>query len=280
MIDRRSFVKLAAGAAVGTAWGLDGGARALAAGRSLDRIGVQLYSVRRLMQEDFVGTLEAVAAIGYDEVEFAGYFDREPQEVKAILDRLGLDAPAAHVSIDLLRSDLAGTIERARAIGHRYLICPWLAPQERDSIAAYRALAAFFDEVGAACREAGLAFAWHNHEFEFEELEGRVPFDILLDETDPELVTFELDLFWIVKGGADPLAYFERHPGRFPLCHVKDMTAGGEMVDVGAGAIDFAAIFARAAPAGLRYFFVEHDEPAEPLASIAASHDHLRALTF
>jgi sugar phosphate isomerase/epimerase len=103
---------------------------------------------------------------------------------------------------------------------------------------------------------------------------------VLLEETDPQLVSFEIDLYWTVHGGGDPLDYFDRHPGRFSLCHVKDRTADGEMVDVGAGAIDFAAIFARSQQAGLEYFFVEHDEPADPLASIAASHDYLRTLTF
>ncbi len=113
--------------------------------------------------------------------------------------------------------------------------------------------------MGESCREAGLRFGYHNHDFEFETIDGQIPFDVLLDETDPGLVDFELDLFWITKGGEDPLRYFERYPGRFTLCHVKDMAAGGEMVDVGAGGIDFAAIFARAEQAGLKHFFVEHD---------------------
>ncbi len=283
MIDRRAFVKGAAAAAAGGALGL--GRRvpawaAEAAGKSLDRIGVQLYTVRSLMQDDVKGTLQAVAEIGYDEVEFAGYFDHPPEEVRAILERLGLDAPAAHVSIDALRQDLAGTIGQARAAGHRYLVCPWLAPAERVSIAGYREHAAFFNQVGESCREAGLRFGYHNHDFEFETIDGQIPFDVLLDETDPGLVDFELDLFWITKGGEDPLRYFERYPGRFTLCHVKDMAAGGEMVDVGAGGIDFAAIFARAEQAGLRHFFVEHDSPPDPLASIAASHAHLEGLRF
>jgi sugar phosphate isomerase/epimerase len=280
MLDRRSFVKLAAGAAAGAAWGLGQGARVSAASRGLDRIGVQLYSVRGLMQEDFAGTLEAVAAAGYDEVEFAGYFGREPAEVRALLERVGLAAPASHVPLAALRDDLEGTLETAKTAGHRHLVCPWLAPEERDSIARYRAHAAFFNEVGAACREAGLGFAWHNHDFELEPIDGTVPLDVLLEETDPQLVSFEIDLYWTVHGGGDPLDYFDRDPGRFSLCHVKDRTADGEMVDVGAGAIDFAAIFARSQQAGLEYFFVEHDEPADPLASIAASHDYLRTLTF
>lgn len=284
MMDRRSFVKVAAGAAVGSVFGLGGGAPVRAKGgagtRSLDRIGVQLYTVRSLMREDFAGTLAAVAGAGYREVEFAGYFDHPPEEVRAILEGVGLEAPAAHVPLAALENDLQGTIAAARTIGHRYLVCPWLAPEDRVSIARYRELAAFWNEVGRACREADLRFGYHNHDFEFEPIGGSVPFDVLLGETDPGLVDFELDLFWITKGGRDPLEYFGRHSGRFKLCHVKDMAADGAMVEVGKGGIDFAAIFARAEQAGLEHYFVEHDQPADPLASIAASYEHLRALEF
>lgn len=283
-MDRRSFVKAAAGAAVGGMLGLRRGAGAWAAvaagSRSLGKIGVQLYTVRSLMEEDFPSTLLAVADAGYQEVEFAGYFGLPPEEVRALLERTGLAAPAAHVPLTALESDLEGTIAAARTVGHRYLVCPWLAPEDRVSIARYRELAELWNEVGRACREAGLRFGYHNHDFEFAPIDGRLPFDVLLEETDPELVDFELDLFWITKGGQDPLDYFARYPGRFKLCHVKDMDAGGEMVDVGAGEIDFAAIFARAEQAGLEHYFVEHDQPPDPLASIAASYEHLRALRF
>jgi sugar phosphate isomerase/epimerase len=282
MIDRRSFVKLAAGAALGGVWGAERALRAEAAsqGRSLGKIGVQLYSVRGLMETDFAGTLEAVAAAGYDQVEFAGYYGHAADDVRSILDHVGLEAPAAHVGIDFLRSDLATVLDTARTVGHRYVIAPWLPPEARGSIAGYRELARFLNETGAACREAGLAFGWHNHDFELASVDGEVPLDVLLGETDPALVDFEMDLYWIVKGGGDPLAYFTAHPGRFKLCHVKDMTADGEMVDVGAGSLDFGAIFAQSKQAGLEFYFVEHDEPADPLASIRASHDYLRALTF
>jgi sugar phosphate isomerase/epimerase len=281
-MNRRSFVKVTAGAALGGIYGLDRRAWSAdaAPGRSLDRIGVQLYSVRSLMEKDFAGTLKAVADVGFEEVEFAGYFDHPPEEVKSLLDRLGLAAPASHVSIDSLRGDLAGTIEQARAVGHDYLICPWLAPEERLSIESYKTVAGFFNEAGKACRDAGLRFGYHNHDFEFETVDGQLPFDVLLDETDPDLVDFELDLFWITKGGKDPFWYFDRYPGRFTLCHVKDMAENGQMVEVGAGRIDFKAIFARAEQAGLEHFFVEHDDPQDPLASIKASHDYLEALRF
>ena len=280
MIDRRKFLWSATGVGLTGLLGRSVRAAATHPTGSLERIGVQLYTVRSLMESDFEGTLRQVAAIGYDEVEFAGYFGRGPAEVKALLAEVGLRAPACHVSLDTLRGDLAATLDAARTVGHDYVVCPWLAPEERGSAAGYRALAGLFNEVGAACREAGLRFAYHNHEFEFENVDGQVPMDLLIEGTDSSLVHFEIDLFWITKGGRDPLAYFARYPGRFPLCHVKDMADGGTMVDVGAGRIDFSAIFARSEEAGLRHYFVEHDQPADPIASIAASHAYLEGLTF
>jgi sugar phosphate isomerase/epimerase len=282
MIDRRSFVKISAGIAAGSMFGLDGTARVLkamtAAGRSIENIGVQLYTVRDLMENDVRGTLEAVARAGYKEVEFHDYFGHSPEEVRAMLDDLGLVTPAIHVSLEKVRSDLAALIDQAHTVGHTYLISPWLAEEERGSIDSYRRLAASFNDFGQLCRNEGLRFGWHNHAFEFEKIDGTVPLDVLLEETDPELVAFELDLFWTIAGGADPIDYFERFPGRFPLCHVKDMTADGSMVDVGAGEIDFAAIFRHADAAGLVHYVVEHDDPANPIASITASYEYLAAL--
>jgi sugar phosphate isomerase/epimerase len=281
MIDRRKFLS-ATGIGLAGLTGLARRARAGGGGasRSLSRIGVQLYSARSLMADDFEGTLRAIAEIGYDQVEFAGYFDHSPAEVRGILEEAGLEAPACHVSLDALRHDLTSTIETARAVGHRFVLCAWLAPEERESAAKYRALAGLFNEVGATCQEAGLSFGYHNHDFEFETVDGATPMDLLLGGTDPAKVAFEMDLYWIVKGGREPLEYFARYPGRFKLCHVKDMTTDGTMADVGAGAIDFAEIFAHSREAGLEYFFVEHDEPADPLASLAASYHYLQALRY
>ncbi len=243
-------------------------------------IGLQLYTVRSLMQRDVDGTLAAIAGIGYREVEFAGYFDRDPRQLRATLDRLSLAAPSTHLALEALRGDLAGSLDVAEILGHRWIVCPYVPESER-TLAGYRALAAEFDRWGAACRARGMRFAYHNHDFEFERVEGMMPFDLLLAETDPANVAIEMDLFWTTMGRADSLAYFERHPGRFPLWHVKDMRdlAGArEMVAVGEGEIDFAAIFARAQQAGLEHFFVEHDQPSDPLASVRTSHDNLRRL--
>jgi len=255
----------------------DAGAGAAGGSPALESIGLQLYTVRSLMAEDVEGTLAEVAGIGYREVEFAGYFEREPARLRATLDGLGLSAPSTHLPLETFRGDLDGALETAGALGHRYVVLPYLDQGERGSLDGYRRLAAEMNGFGERCRAAGVRFGYHNHDFELAELEGAIPLEVLLEDTDPELVTFEMDIFWIVNGGADPLSYIERYPGRFELCHVKDRSSDGAMVDVGAGAIDFAAIFRRSDAAGLRHWFVEHDQPGDPLRSIAASYAHLAA---
>ncbi len=249
-------------------------------GHSLARIGVQLYTVRSILENDFVGGIEKVAAAGYDEVEFAGYFDRSPADVKALLDRLGLAAPSAHVGLDALKDDLDAVVEAARVIGHQFVVCPWLAPNQRRTLDDYRGHAVFFNEAGKRFKDEGIQFAYHNHDFEFEPIDGRMPYDLLLAETDADLVKMELDLYWIAYAGQDPLAYFAKHPGRFPLCHVKDMAADRTMTPAGQGTIDFAAVFAKSDEAGLQHYFVEHDNAEDPIQSITTSYTYLRALRF
>ncbi len=155
-----------------------------------------------------------------------------------------------------------------------------IAPANRTSLDGYRSMADRFNRVAERAKAAGLTFGYHNHDFEFEPLEGRMPWDVLLEETDPALVKLELDLYWITKAGGDPFKYLTEHPGRFPLVHVKDMATDGSMVDVGAGTIDFAALFARSGQAGIKHYFVEHDNPGEPFQSLAASYRYLRNLEF
>ncbi len=295
-MDRRRFVESSLGASLLFAYGgcAPGEARDTAAdaGAALEpaaRWGLQLYTVRSLMAGDVERTLADVAGIGYEEVEFAGYFDRSPADLRATLEAEGLDAPAVHLPLEEFRGALPEAIDAALVIGHRYLVLPYLSEPERpggdvtarDGISAidgYRRLADEMNTFGERCREAGLRFAYHNHDFELEQVDGAVPLDVLIEGSDPSLVSFEVDLFWMVHGGADPLAYFERYPGRFELCHVKDRTPAGDMVDVGAGVIDFAAIFAQAEQAALIHYFVEHDNPGDPSDSIRASFDHLSSL--
>lgn len=248
----------------------------------LGRIGVQLYTVRAAMAKDFEGTLAKVAGIGFQEVEFAGYFGRSPAAVREALHRNGLTSPSAHLPFEGLAGDWERLLEDCKTIGHDYALIAWTPQEARQSLDDWKRIAERFNRAGEAARRMGLTFAYHNHDFEFKPLEGRVPFDLLLESTDPELVRIEMDLYWISYGGADPFAYFTRYPGRFPLVHVKDLKRGAEhpMVDVGAGDIDWKGIFRKHAQAGIKHYFVEHDEPADAFASIAASYGYLRGLEF
>jgi sugar phosphate isomerase/epimerase len=247
----------------------------------LDKIGLQLYTVRKAMQADVEGTLARVAATGYKEVEFAGYFGKSPADIRAMLDRHGLSAPAVHVG-SIAPDQWRASLEAATTIGHRYVVVPWIPAEERATLDGWKRVAENYNRIAAEARAAGLQFAYHNHDFEFVPVEGRIPFDVLLESTDPQLVQLEIDLYWITKGGQDPLRYFQRWPGRVPLVHVKDSVGAPDhkMVDVGAGKIDFKRIFARREQAGIRHFFVEHDEPPDLFASIRASYEYLKRLEF
>lgn len=284
-MNRRSFLGSLAGTGLG-ALGLAACASAGAAGTGQarrDRVGVQLYTVRDQLERDFPGTLERVARIGYKELEFAGYYGQTPEQVRQLLDRLDLSAPSAHIGIELLRKDLNGQLRAARTIGHRYVTIPYLVENQRPKeVAGWQRLAAEINRYATVGREQGLRFAYHNHDFEFAALPGgRTGLDVLLAETNPALVDFELDLYWAAFAGRDPLRLFAQHPGRFTMWHVKDMTAARQMVPVGQGQINFRDIFARAQQAGLRHFFVEHDNAAQTvgsLASIQTSYQHLQQL--
>ncbi len=234
--------------------------------------GIQLYSLRTAVQRDLEGTLRRLGAMGYREVEFAGYFGRAPAAIREAVKAAGLHAPAAHVPLESLEGDgLSAAAGAALEAGHAALIVAWLPAALRDSLDAWRAMADRFNEVGRRLGERDLHFAYHNHDFEFAPLEGRVPYELLLERTDPALVGLELDLYWATRAGHDPLALVRDHPGRFPLVHVKDASPAPErrQVDVGAGTIDFGAIFA--AGRGIRHAFIEHDQPADPWAFAAAS---------
>ena len=250
--------------------------------QKLDRIGVQLYTLRHEMELDFEATIRRVAGIGFQEVEFAGYFGRSPSQVHELLEELKLVSPSAHMPYESLETNWQEILDNARTIGHEYALIAWTPVEARKTVDDWKRIAEKFNRAGEAARRAGLKFGYHNHDFEFAPIEGRVPFDVLLAETDPALVKIEMDLYWITLGGGDPLAYFQQYPGRFPMVHVKDLKKGGspQMVDVGAGDINFKAIFARREQAGIQHYFVEHDEPADSWASVATSYRYLRGLEF
>ncbi len=233
-------------------------------------IGVQLYTVRDAMAEDMATTLERVAAIGYREVEFAGYFDKPLAEIKAMLEHNGLTAPSAHMSPEVFANDFDRALEIADALGHKNLILPWLPPEQR-SLDRFREIAHILNVTGEKAKAAGVMVGYHNHEFEFIAEGGVTPFDILMADTDADLVNFELDLFWLATAKKDPLPLMEKLKGRVPCVHVKDMDGQGNMVSVGDGEIDFKSVFEHRKEAGLKHFFVEHDNPKDPFESIKRS---------
>ncbi len=246
----------------------------------LKRLGVQLYTVRSEMTISVENTLMTVANIGYKEVEFAGYFNKTAHEIKALLKKNKLSAPAVHIPHTAVeKGDLTKEIETAQIIGHQYLILPWI-PSENLKLSDWKRWADRLNVAGEKCKNAGLRFAYHNHDFEFKPIDNFIPYDLLLNNTQPDLVGFELDLFWITKAEKDPLLYFKKHPGRFPACHVKDMDDKGNMVAVGKGNINFAQLFKQARLAGLKHFFVEHDSPPDPFSNIGDSAQYLKNLVF
>ena len=247
--------------------------------RRVKRIGLQLYTLREELSRDFDGTLSRVAALGFREMEFAGYFERNAAEVRKALDDNGLNSPAAHIQMAAVRSDLQREIDFAAEVGQRYIVVPIIADSER-STDDYKRHAETLNHAGEMTRAAGIKMAYHNHGFEFERTGNRAHYDILLEETEPDLVDFELDLYWIANAGVDPMTYLVNHPGRFSMLHVKDRDQFGRMTSVGSGTINFAKIFAQADTAGFQHFFIEHDNPGDGFASIASSIYTLRNLQF
>jgi len=294
-MNRRTFIATSIAAAVaGTrpAWSAET--------FHIDRAGLQLYTVRDLMKKDFEGTIAKVAQIGYKEVEFAGYYDRSPQAVRAILEKDGLTSPSTHVGYDIVEQKWSEALDAAHTIGHTFVVCPWIDAKQRKTPDGWKRAAELFNHAGEAAQKAGIQFAYHNHAFEFEPSEalgGKLPYDFLLAETDPNLVKMEMDLCWITVGGQDPVKYFDRYPGRFPLVHVKDWTTKGpggndyggatgaskkpgHMTDVGQGEIDFKRIFAQSGKVGIQHYFVENDEPKSAFEDIKISYDYLAKLKF
>jgi sugar phosphate isomerase/epimerase len=259
-------------------------------------IGLQLYTVRDAMGTDPAGTLAKVAQIGYNSVEGATYTNTEkfygmdPKAFYKLLKsnglvmrschyRLGEDAEGA--SKGTILNDWGRAVDDAASLGLKYMVCAWLSPKERLGLDHYKQMAGEFNTAAETCKKAGIQFCYHNHDFEFDKQGGdRYPYDVLLENSDKELVKFECDLYWLSKAGQDPIALFDKNPGRFPLWHLKDMdnTPQHNFTEVGSGTIDFKKIFTHADTAGLKYFFVEQDKcPGSPFDSITKSITYIKS---
>lgn len=234
-------------------------------------LAIQLYTVRNAVSDHLEQTLEKLAALNFTELEIYGYngtfFGKNRTEFKNILKQTGLKVISSHHTTGIIHQDegtlLHGwekSVEDLHFIGSEYMVCSYLFPEER-TVENYKKLPGLLEKSGELTQKAGIQFAYHNHEFEFEKLEdNKNVYDFLLENTSSERVKMELDLYWISKAGLDPLAYFEKYPGRFPLWHVKDMKAGTkDFTEIGNGIINFERIFKAREIAGLQYWFLEQD---------------------
>jgi len=254
-------------------------------------VGLQLYTLRDTIAKDFEGVIKQVASIGYKNVETYDFYGKSAADVKKILDDNGLKAPSGHWLMAKLRKSLDKCIEEAKGIGCEYLIMPILDPPDRKTLDQFKRHVEFFNKAGEKCKKAGITFAYHNHNFEFQKFGETTAFDYMLKSLDPELVKIEMDCFWVTHAGQDPVAYMENNPGRFPLLHIKDLKAGNEpttelvakmglFAEVGSGTIDWKRIFAAAPKGGLKYYYVEQDYcERPPIESVKMSFDYLNQLS-
>jgi sugar phosphate isomerase/epimerase len=254
-----------------------------AGSRKLSKLGLQLYTVRNLMQQDMSGTLAQVAAAGYKEVEFAGYFGRSADQVRQLLAQNGLTSPSSHLQFDPFNGDPTQVLAFSKAIGNEWATIPYIPEERRKTMDDWKRITDMLNRIGAQAKNQGLRLAYHNHNFELADMGGgQRPLDFMLSNTDPSLVDFEMDLYWVVFGGGQPIEFFNKYPGRFPMVHVKD-SAGppdNKMADVGKGTINFPAIFALSDKAGIKHYFVERDDATDELASIRNSAQYLANLTY
>jgi sugar phosphate isomerase/epimerase len=278
--DRRTFLShLALTAVAVRSQRLFGGAFAPRAAK-LQRIGMELYTVRSLTAKDLAGTLAQLAKIGYKEVEFAGYQGHTAAQVRAMLDQYGLTAPSAHIDIVKIETDADATFGDAKIVGHKWITVPSLPRGQRQTVDDWKQIAARFNAAAKRVNDAGLKFAFHNHNDVFRKAGDELPIDILMHETDPSLVSYQMDVYWVVNGGGNPVELLGKYPGRFKMLHLKDSMGAPDhkMADVGSGTIDFKTILARSK--GVENYFVERDDPTDPMASATASFNYLSHLEY
>ena len=244
--------------------------------------GVQLYSFRNEMAKDAIATLKQIASLGFKEIETARsqkghYYGLGPAEMKSVCDDLDMNLKSGHVHLD---DKWQQTMEEAVESGQEYLICSSM-PSEGQNVDNYKKVAEEFNKAGEACKKLGLKFGYHNHEYEFETENNQVLYDVLLSNTEADLVHMELDLGWVVVAGKDPLDYFKKYPGRFPLWHLKDMDMNKkESTEFGKGGLDIPSMMAHKKASGVKHIFIEQEEYASnPLESMKHNMAYLKNLS-
>ena len=321
MLNRREFIKTSAASATGTIFTSSSLMAATYKNSKIENIGLQLWSIAKTLEKDFTGTLQMVSHIGYKELEFfgpypfstekdkaswsaitgmvgfsqSGYFNHSPKQLKEILDRKGLRTPAMHVGLDTLRNKLNETAEAAHILGQQYAGIASIPEEERRTLDDYKRIADEFNVIGEKAKALDLRFYYHNHGYGLKEMEGKVPFELILERTDPALVYLEMDIFWTTAGGADPLKYLDNNAGRYKLMHVKDMkkqvrfSGNGSnpqqwielfpyITDAGSGVLDLKTILSHAKKSGVEHFIVENDVIVNPKESLKKGYKYVASV--
>jgi sugar phosphate isomerase/epimerase len=306
MINRRSFLKQGSKASIGGLL-LTTQIPDFFGSMAMPAPGLQLFTFFSSIDSDVKGTLQKIADIGYKNIESAfsrkgGYYGMGPKEFAGMVNGMGMSWKSHHVlgapfklpanaklpldadgkpmtipPMKNLRDNYQELVDDAAAGGVEYIVCAYTPIETMEDL---KSSIATLNKTGEAAAKAGIQFAFHNHDAEFRAVEGKIPYDLFLSETDPKSVKMELDVAWAIKGGADPVALFKKHPNRFPLWHIKDLDASREKIlPLGEGNIDFKPVFQAAATSGMKYYFIEHDMPADAVKSITTSFANLKKLT-
>lgn len=242
-------------------------------------VAIQMYTLREESERDFPATLKRVAELGFDGVEFAGYGGLTPKEVRLLLDELGLQAAASHVPLEELEDNLEQVIRDQQTLGSKYVVCPYLS-EERRSEEDYQKLILLLENVGGKCRQHGITLLYHNHDFELDRLsDGKMALETIFDNTTPENLKTELDVYWLTKAGQNAIQWIHRYKNRTPLIHLKDMTTDEEQyfAELGTGGVDIEAILNIGEDAGVEWWVVEQDESRRtPFESIEISMNYLK----
>jgi len=237
-------------------------------------VAVQMYTLRDAADRDFVGTLKRVAALGYAGVELAGYGGLSASDLKALLADLGLGIAGAHTGLDIAETEVDALIDFHLELGNKYLVAPYMSAPDADG---WRKIGQRLNVVGAKCRAYGLQVCYHNHAHEFESYDGETGLQLLFANSDAANVQAELDLYWVTKGGQDPVQMIKKYSGRLPLLHCKDQAPDGSFAEVGNGTLDWPAIFSAAPDAGVQWYIVEQDScPGDCFDSVETSIRNLR----
>ena len=258
------------------------------------KMGLQLYSLRDVIMKDVAGTLKQVASFGYKELETYGYgegklFGMPVKEFASLVRGLGMNVNSGHygtgqgnpAAIGTLVNDWERAVADAKEAGQAYMNIAYLQDSERKTLDDYKKVCGLINKAAEVCKKYGIRLGYHNHAFEFDKIDGQVPYDLMLKELDAKNVSMEMDLYWVVNAGQDPLQYFAKYPGRFEQWHVKDMDKANknQQVNVGTGRIDFKPIFAKASQAGLKQFYVEQEAyPIGPVESVKACAEFVKTL--